>query len=97
MYIVCIKENTAVAVAICKDIEKAKAQYTMYDDVQEITADTFYNIPIPSKLINGKWEKTDSAPVVEYPQEEITPLAEEKNISVYDELAAAYKEGVQEA
>lgn len=96
MYIACIKDNIAVATAICNDIEKAKAQFTMYDDIQEITADEFYNMPIPSKLINGKWEKTDEMPVVEYPptEEPIQPTGES---SVYDELAAAYNEGVQEA
>ena len=71
MYIVCLKDNTAVATAICNDIDEAKAQFTMYDDIQEVTAEVFYNMPIPSKLINGKWEKTDDIPIVEYPQEEV--------------------------
>lgn len=68
MYIVCLKDNTAVATAICNDIDGAKAQFTMYDDIQEIPAEVFDNMPIPSKLINGKWEKTDDIPIVEYPQ-----------------------------
>lgn len=95
MYIVCLKDNIAVANAICKDIETAKVQFTMYDDIKEITDEEFYTMPIPSKLRNGKWEKTDEMPIVEYPQDE--QQIEKTNNSVYDELAAAYKEGVQEA
>lgn len=92
MYIVCLKDNVAVATAICKDIEAAKAQFAVYDDIQEITAEEFDTMPIPSKLEGGKWVKTDKTPIVEYPKTE-KPI----NLSVYDELAAAYNEGVQEA
>ena len=94
MYIVCLKENVAVATAICKDIDEAKTQFTMYDDIQEITAEEFDTMPIPSKFEGGKWVKTDEMPVVEYPQTETPPSTKQ---SVYDELAAAYKQGVQEA
>ena len=96
MYIVCIKDNVVVATAICKDIDEAKSQFTMYDDIQEITAEEFDTMPIPSKFEGGKWVKTDEIPAVEYPQIE-TPTQPAEENSVYDELAAAYKEGVQEA
>lgn len=96
MYIACLKDNTVVATAMCKDIDEAKSQFTMYDDIQEITDNDFYTMPIPSKFINGEWVKTDKAPSVEYPQAE-KPTEPMPENSVYDELTAAYKQGVQEA
>ena len=96
MYIVCLKDNVAVATAICKDLDAAKAQFTMYDDIQEITATEFDTMPIPSKFSNGEWVKVDETPVVDYPQTE-KPTEQNTENSVYDELAAAYKQGVQEA
>ena len=96
MYIVCLKDKIAVATAICKDIDRARADFPYYDDIQEITAEDFDNMPIPSILINGKWEKTDETPVVEYPQKETQAKPTDES-SIYDELAAAYKEGVNEA
>jgi hypothetical protein len=99
MYIVCLKDNVAVATAICKDLDTAKAQFTMYDDIQEITATEFDTMPIPSKFNNGEWVKVDETPIVDYPQTEKPTETTEPTTksSVYDELAAAYKQGVQEA
>ena len=96
MYIVCLKNNVAVATAICKDLDAAKAQFTVYDDIQEITDKEFYTMPIPSKFSNGEWVKVDETPIVDYPQTE-KPTEPPEESSVYDELAAAYKQGVQEA
>lgn len=99
MYIVCLKENVAVATAICKNLDTAKEQFTVYDDIQEITDKEFYTMPLPSKLINGEWVKVDETPIVDYPQtEKLTePTEPTTDSTVYDELAAAYQEGVQEA
>lgn len=98
MYMAYLKENIAVATAICNSLEEAQEQLSIYDDVIEIDYDAFQNMPLPSKLVNGKWEKTDECPNIEYPQaQEPTQTPTEGNGSIYDELAAAYKEGVQEA
>lgn len=70
MYIVCLKDNVAVGVAMCKDIETAKTRFAVYDEIREITAEEFATMPIPSKLDDGQWIKTAQTPIVEYPQNE---------------------------
>lgn len=96
MYIACLKDNVAVATAICRNLEEVQPQLAVYDEVVEITADTYYSMPLPSKLVDGKWEKTDEVPVVDYPQTETEPIPAVDN-SVYEELDAAYYEGVNSA
>jgi hypothetical protein len=98
MYIVCLKDNIAIATAICNNLEEMQPQLSVYDEFIEVDYEVFQNIPLPAKLDNGKWVKTDEYPNVEYPQaQEPTQATDEGNGSIYDELAAAYKEGVQEA
>lgn len=101
MYIACLKDGVAVATSICDNLEKSKAELSMYDEVLEISADTFYSMPLPAKLIDGKWEKTDEWPEVEYPQPEPVETPGENDSSgdvvTWDELDAAYNEGVNGA
>lgn len=96
MYIVLLKENIAVATAMCNNIDEIKDKITLYDNYEEINEKTFNTIPLPSVFEGGKWVKTDKATKVNYPpiKEEQTPTG---NNSVYDELAEAYRKGVQEA
>ena len=96
MYIAFLKEGVAVAKTICDSIEEMQGQMTLYDECIEISQKDFEYIELPARLNNGAWEKTDEMPVVEYPQVE-TPTPPTAENPVYDELAAAYKEGVQEA
>ena len=94
MYIAFLKEGVAVAKTICDSIEEMQEQMTLYDECIEISEKDFENIELPAKLNNGVWENTDEMPEINYPIAEETPTEE---TSVYDELAAAYKQGVQEA
>lgn len=97
MYIALLKENIAVATALCNNIDEIKDKITLYDSYEEIDAQTFNTIPLPSVFEGGKWVKTDTPTKVEYPPVTETEQENTGNNSVYDELAAAYREGVQEA
>ena len=99
MYVAFIKDKTAVATSRCNKIEELSKFEGIYDDIVEISKTDFDNMPLPSKLNNGEWVKVDKAPHIECLQD-TTPETEQgtsDNSSVYDELAAAYKGGVQEA
>lgn len=101
MYIACLKDGVAVATSICDNLEESRAALSMYDEVMEISTDDFYSMPLPAKLIDGKWEKVDECPAVEYPQAEPMETPGENDSSgdvvTWDELDAAYNEGVNGA
>ena len=92
MYIFCLKDGVAVATSICDNLKKSKVEFS---------ADAFYSMPLPAKLIDGKWEKTDEWPEVEYPQPEPGETPGENDSSgdvvTWGELDAAYNEGVNGA
>lgn len=98
MYIVCIKDDIAISTAVCFDLAEAQAQFATYDEIKEISYEDFCNMPLPSKFVGDKWVETSDYPVITYPQkEDKQETPKEETTTVYDELAAAYKEGVQEA
>jgi hypothetical protein len=95
-FFVYLKNNVCMAKGICKSVEDAEAFMAFYDAVEDVTEEVYKTISIPSVKVNGNWEKNENIPVIEYPE---GPVPEEQphDVSVYDELAAAYREGVQGA
>ena len=94
MYIVLLKDAVAVATGRCNNLEEISENMTPFDKAVEVSESVFNSIVLPAVFVNGKWEKADKSPKVEYPPTQKTNAGEN---SVYDELAAAYREGVQEA
>lgn len=96
MYIILLKNDVAMSKAKRETIDNL--DIFPYDVCIEVSKDVFDKIKIPARLVNGEWVKTDDIPVMEY---QTAPEKEKEiptgNDSVYDELAAAYREGVQEA
>lgn len=96
MYVLFLKNDVAMSKAKRATINNVDV--SPYDECIEVTKKVFDEIKLPAMLVNGEWVKTDEVPAMEYPKatenEEETPTG---GISVYDELAAAYREGVQEA
>lgn len=99
MYIACLKDGVAVAISVCDNLDESRSELSVYDEVVEISADAFYSMSLPSKLVDGKWEKTDEFPVVEYPEPGETPGGKNPSgdVVTWDELDAAYNEGVNSA
>lgn len=82
MYILYIKDNICVAKGICKSIENTEPFLSVYDAVEEVTEAEYKEISIPATKTNGKWEKTDKMPVIEYPE------APEQSPSAMEQLRA---------
>ena len=68
MFLVYSKNGVCMAKGICKSMEDAEPFMSIYDAVEEVTEEIYKTIPIPSVKVNGKWEKTDNIPAMEYPE-----------------------------
>lgn len=68
MFVAYIKDNVYMAKGICKSIEAAEPFKAVYDAVEEVTEEEYHTIPIPSVKVNGRWEKTDTIPDIDYPE-----------------------------
>lgn len=91
MYVLVIKNGVAMGKILTDNIESI--DMTLYDSFEEITENEFSEIQIPAKKEGGVWVKTSDVPFLELEETEPTP----SGTSVYDELAEAYRKGVQEA
>lgn len=64
-------------------------------EIEEISKLEFLTLQLPCKRIEGVWTKVDEMPEIEYPETEPDPEPEPKpEPTMWDELAAAYTEGV---
>lgn len=93
MFLLLIKNGVAMSKMRCNNIDNIKM--TLYDTAEEITEKEFKEIQLPAKKEGEAWGKTTDAPFLDLA--DVENEDEQPQNSVYDELAAAYREGVQEA